>query len=266
MKKVPGRYLHGYEAVYKVEKKRKQEGKEKSGMLAGFKMLLRYPYVFNIFIFVLMYEVLNTVLSFQRVLIAKKYATNIASGEFSLSAMSFYLFGVVFLVHFIGFIISFFGTRLLLEWLGERRALLLIPLVAAGLLTYFLGVYTPFAFITVSIFFKVMNYAIIYPLRESLYIPTIKEIKFKAKSWIDAFGGKFGKTIGSTFNDVGQWLARTSGATAFFGAHLGFFAFISLTWFFVAYQLGKQYEWAVAHDEVIGVDSQEEVQKEQFEH
>jgi len=169
--------------------------------------------------------------------------------------MSFYLFFVVFLVQFIGFIVSFFGTRLLLETLGVRRALLLIPIIAAGLLTYFLGVYTPRAFIAVSILLKVLNYAIIYPLRESLYIPTLKEIKFKAKSWIDAFGGKFGKTIGSTFNDIGQWLTRTSGATVFFGAHLGFFAFISLSWFFVAYQLGRRYEWAIRTNAVIGANS-----------
>jgi len=262
MKKVPGQFLHGYEAVYKVEKQRKREGTSKSGLLAGFKMILKYPYVFGIFAFVLLYEVINTVLSFQRVLIAKKYATSIIDGEFSLSDMSLYLLGVVFLVHFFGFLISFFGTRALLEALGIRRALLVVPIATAGLLTYFLGIYTPFAFIAVSVILKALNYALIYPLRESLYIPTLKEVKFKAKSWIDAFGGKFGKTVGSTFNDLGQWLARTAGGSAFFGAHVAFFAVISGAWLLTAWLLGNRFEWAMTHNEVIGKSAKPEEGKE----
>ena len=250
MKKVPGQYLHGYEAVYKLEKQRKREGTDKSGMFAGFKMLLKYPYVFGIFSFLFLYEVINTVLSFQRVLVAKKYATSITNGEFSLSAMSFYLLGIVFMVHFIGFVISLFGTRVILEALGIRRALMLVPVITAGLLAYFMGWYTPFAFLAVSIILKAMNYAIVYPLRESLYIPTVKEVKFKAKSWIDAFGGKFGKTAGSTFNQLGQFLVN--GSQAFFGAHVAFFAIVSGAWLFTAYLLGNRYDWAMNNNEVIG--------------
>ena len=189
-------------------------------------------------------------------LIAKQYATNIIDGEFSLSAMSFYLLGVVFLVHFVGFMVSLFGTRAILEAFGIRRALLLIPTITAVLLAYFLGSYTPFAFIAVSILLKSLNYALIYPLRESLYIPTTKEIKFKAKSWIDSFGGKFGKTVGSTFNDIGQWLVRTGGAYAFFGAHVVFFSLISGIWLLVAYMLGRRFETVVENNEVIGINSQ----------
>jgi AAA family ATP:ADP antiporter len=33
-----------------------------------------------------------------------------------------------------------------------------------------------------------------------LYIPTTKDVKFKAKSWIDMFGGRAAKSVGSMIN------------------------------------------------------------------
>ncbi|MGB8367562.1 MAG: Npt1/Npt2 family nucleotide transporter, partial [Candidatus Babeliales bacterium] len=48
VKKVPGRYLHGYEAVYQMEKKKKKEVQE-TGVLAGLKLFIKYPYVLGIF-------------------------------------------------------------------------------------------------------------------------------------------------------------------------------------------------------------------------
>ena len=63
MNKVPGRYLHGYEAVYKIEKERSKTGQDKTGMFAGLSMLVRYPYVMGVFGMVFFYEVVAKVLS-----------------------------------------------------------------------------------------------------------------------------------------------------------------------------------------------------------
>jgi ATP/ADP translocase len=49
MRKVPGRYLHGYEAVYKVEKERQKHGKSESGIWSGLVMLFNFPYVLGMF-------------------------------------------------------------------------------------------------------------------------------------------------------------------------------------------------------------------------
>ncbi len=254
MKKVPGRYLHGYEAVYELEKKRNREDKKKTGIFAGFIMLIKYPYVLGIFAMIFFYEIINTVLSYHRVRIAHMYATNLSEGSFSSSEMALYLFAVVFCVHFIGFFISLLGTRSLLKFLGERWALLLIPALNIALMVYLFLTYGPIAFMVVSIFGKSINYALGYPVREQLYIPTLKEIKFKAKSWNDAFGGKFGKTAGSTFNIIAQYASEV----ASFGIHIAFFAIISGFWLIAAFLLGRQFEWAVTHDAVIGVKSDED--------
>ena len=90
---------------------------------------------------------------------------------------------------------------------------------------------------------KAINYAIGYPVRESLYIPTVKDIKFKTKSWIDAFGSKIAKACASQFNLISPSISS---------AHPVFFSIVLTLWFFTAYLLGNRFRRAVAHNEVIG--------------
>jgi len=246
MKKVPGRYLHGYEAVYKVEKKRKKEGSEQTGVFAGLVMLLRYPYVLGIFGMVFFYEVIATVLSYMRLGVAQSNAATI-------SAVSAYLFQMVFMTHAVGFFISLFGTRTLLEKLGERVCLMLIPLISGALLLYFMFETTPGSLMVAFVALKAVHYAFSWPVRESLYTPTVKEIKFKSKSWVDAFGSKFARTTGSVFNIM---VARL-GTTLLMPVHSFFFAGIVGLWFMTAFMLGKRFDWAISNNEVIGVEEDE---------
>jgi ATP/ADP translocase len=60
-------------------------------------------------------------------------------------------------------------------------------------------VQTPDAMLHVFIGLGTINYSFSKPLNEALYIPTTKDIKFKAKSWIDTFGTKISKSAGGLF-------------------------------------------------------------------
>ena len=51
-------------------------------------------------------------------------------------------------------------------------------------------------FVTVSII-KAMIFSFHDPVKELLYIPTSEAIKFKAKAWIDVFGARSAKALGS---------------------------------------------------------------------
>jgi ATP:ADP antiporter, AAA family len=251
MRRVPGRFLHGYEAVYQIEKEKVKQGEAETGVFAGLKMLIKYPYVLGIFGMVFFYEVVTTVLSVMRVGIAQD-STDSMSGT---SAM---LFAIIFVTHAIGFLISLIGTSALVRYFGEKRCLMLIPATSGLFLAYFMMSYTDlFAFCTNAnalvigyIGLKAINYAFSYPVRESLYIPTVKEIKFKSKSWIDAFGSKFGKTSGATFTMFANW----AGQASFFMVHVSFFGLITLLWMATAYLLGRRFEQAVRNNEVIGID------------
>jgi len=242
MKKVPGRYLHGYEAVYQMEKQKKKTVQE-TGVLAGLKLFVKYPYVLGIFGMVFFYEVIATILSYLRLGIAQAHAENI-------SDVSKVLFEMVFKTHAIGLVISLFGTGTLLRKLGTRVCLLLIPLSIGACLLFLMFETTPEALISVFVGFKAINYAFSWPIRESLYIPTIKEIKFKSKSWIDAFGSKFAKTSGSAFNIMSTGL----GSSLFLPFHSFFFAIVIGLWFFTAFFLGRRFDKAVANNEVIGFE------------
>jgi ATP:ADP antiporter, AAA family len=235
---VPGEYLHGYEAAYRIEKR----GKAKTGILEGLVLLLKYPYVMGIFGMVYFYEVVSTVLSYLRLGVAEQTC------GVNVSAQTAFLFKIYFITHLIGLVIAMFGTRLLQLFLGTRACLLLVPLMTGGFLFFMLTSNDAYAVVYAFIALKALNYAFSWPVRETLYIPTIKDIKFKSKSWIDAFGSKVARTSGSAVN-VGM---THIGPQFFMAAHSFFFAGIVALWFMAAFLLGRRFERAVKHNEVIG--------------
>lgn len=241
MKKVSGGDLHGYEAAYRLEKEQTKKKITHGGILSGLEMFFQYPYVFGIFCIVFFYEVINTVLSYQRVGIACEQANNLCD-------ISAYFFKIVFVTHLIGFVISLFGTKMFLTRFGERFCLMLMPISTALLFVYFFFSTTQWAFLSFFVILRSIHYGFSYPVRETLYIPTVKEVKFKSKSWIDAFGSKIAKSSGSFFT----YLTRHFDMRLFMTAESLFFAGIIVLWIVAAYLLGKRYEKAIKNNEVIG--------------
>jgi len=243
---IPGKFLHGYEAVYKIEKERGKAGKSKTGMFAGLRMLIMYPYVLGIFSMIFFYEVLNSVLSYLRLGIAQKVGKSIAG-------TSGFLFKWVFIMQAVGLVISVLGTSSLLRRLGTRICVVLIPLIMGFVVLCFVVSDTPVIVMTAFTLMKSVNYAFSKPVVESLYIPTLKEVKFKSKSWIDAFGSKMAKGTGSIFNLVTGF----AGSGLFVPLYAFFFAIIVGMWTFSAFFLGNRFERAVASNEVIGFSKED---------
>lgn len=247
IKKVPKKYLHGYEAAYQVEREKEKHHEEKVGIFTGLTLLIKCPYILGIFGMLFFYEVVSTVFSYHRLGVAQDNAVD-------LSGVSGFLFKVAFIQHFFGILISFLGTRTLLHFFGERICLLLVPGIASLLMIYFTLSYTPTSIVVSLVLLQAINYAFAQPVRESLYIPTLKDIKFKSKSWIDAFGSRFAKSIGSTFVITSEKL----GSAMFLPMHSVFFAGIVCCWFITAFLLGKRYNQAIKNNEVIGLEESQE--------
>ena len=265
--RVPGRFLHGEEAVYKFEKQRRREERVEErvhpkgfvartreaafGMVSGLYMLVRQPYLLGIFGIVFFYEIINAVFNYQRLGVSQAETSGVVG-------LSVVLFQQRFAVHFLGFIISLVGTKVLLSRFGERVCLLLVPLVTGGLLLYLLSSYDSLtstygfhAIFIVFILLQAMHYAFSYPIREVLYIPTVKEIKFKSKSWIDAFGSKLAKTSGQACNAFVDML----GPALLFPAHMGLFIGIIGMWSVTAFFVGKRFRRAIDKQEAIGFEN-----------
>lgn len=251
-KVVPGRHLHGYEAVYTLQKKQEKE-KKKASLFDGLKVMLKQPYVLGIFSMIFFYEVIHQVVNYQRLLFANQELKHISS-------LSSKLFSQMFFVHFIGFLISLLGTNVLLRRLGERKCLFLIPAATGALVFVYtmnntFNIFDSVSFVSfVFIALKSINYAISYPIRESLYIPTVKDIKFKSKSWIDSFGSRFSKAFGGSFNIFSKSLHSSFGLGAFLFAQYIFFGVMVIMWLISALLLGKKYQKTVENNEVIGLD------------
>ncbi|HSW73831.1 MAG TPA: Npt1/Npt2 family nucleotide transporter [Candidatus Limnocylindria bacterium] len=239
---VPFKYLHGYEAAYQLEKHNQQTGQSQTGVFSGIMMFIKYPYVMGIFGITFCYEVVSTVLSYLTVEVAQETSS-------SMSETLHYLLNVIFWTHLSGFFISLFGTTILFNVLGTRRCLMLIPISAGILLLYFMmNINNANALLFAFVTLRSIYYAFTFPLRESLYIPTVKTIKFKSKSWIDAFGSKLGKSTGGGVAIV----ADLVGPAFFYSVYAFSFTGIVGLWLVVAWLLGRRFEQAVAKSEVIG--------------
>ncbi|MGE0010518.1 MAG: NTP/NDP exchange transporter [Candidatus Babeliales bacterium] len=248
-RKVPKQYLHGYEAVYQFEKERKEHHEEKPGIFDGLTMFLKWPYLFGIFGMVFFYEVVTTILSYQSLCIAQDSAKG-------LTEVSSFLLQLDLWMHLAGLFISLLGTSYMMSRFGERICLLLIPILTGVVLTVFLMSYSSWSIMLAFVFLRSINYAFALPVRESLYIPTVKEMKFKSKSWIDAFGSKLSKGTGSGFNVLAGIIERVYPVFVF-PFFVAVFAVITALWTLTAYLMGKRFDQAIKNKEAIGGEVQE---------
>jgi ATP:ADP antiporter, AAA family len=246
MKRVSGNLLHGYEAAYEYQKVVEKKHK-KVGMFSGLKLLIEQPYVLGIFSVIFFYEVVNAILSFLRIIYAR--SESIGIDEFGSK-----LFAMTMGYHFIGFFIALFGTNFLLRRLGERRCLVLMPVMVGILIVVFMMIGTFGAFMFAFIAIRAMNYGFFYPVRESLYIPTVKEVKFQSKAWIDAFGTKLAKGSGSKINIAARYIMSNFGLQALHMFQWAVFSVLIGCWTVVAVMLGKRYVAAIKNNEAIGAE------------
>lgn len=168
--------------------------KPKTGMLEGLFILLSRPYVLGIFALSTLYEVVGTILDYQMKVLAKQtYTTTEAFASFS------GLYGMM--TNGLSLVFAIVGTSFLMRRYGLRFCLVLFP-IATGLVVA--GVYfKPMLWVVTGslIIIKGLSYALNNPSKEMMYIPTTKDVKFKAKGWIDMFGGRSSKGAGSYIND-----------------------------------------------------------------
>jgi ATP:ADP antiporter, AAA family len=238
--------LQGYQASHEYEEEQEKKGTSETGMFSGLTMLFKYPYIMGIFGMMFFYELVNVVLGIQRIVLLQSFAKDAAefSGE---------MFKQRFAMHFVGLIVSFFGTRVLIKKFGEQTCLILIPLFTGCLLLYFMMVYNEQAILYVFMALGMLNYAFASPLREALYIPTVRDVRFKSKAWIESFGQRFAKACGSSVIGLIQKVAMV-GTPAYVALFSGFFVWVVALWTVVAWLLGRKYASVVKKNEAIGAE------------
>jgi len=239
-KKIPRAELYGYPAAYKEAKH--LEKNIKPSIFSGFKFILTEPYVLGIFGLVFCFEIVNIIFDYQMHVLMSIELNN------DVLAMSKFMFIYTGTWQSLSFIFAAFGVSSLVKRLGVKRCLLVLPIMVAVLAMFPLISPSLKIFFVVMVLFRALNYGFNHPLKEILYIPTVKDIQFKSKAWIDSFGRTLSKATGSTINMSAML------TTPFFCLVFeSFFALgVSGLWIFIAIFVGKRYFQTVSTQTIIG--------------
>lgn len=195
--------MRAYVARFGTVKKDKKD-KKSAGLFEGAKLIGNYPYVFGIFLISCLFMVEVTILDFMMKVLAQKEFSEEFPGDKKAASAAFvaYMgrFGQV--TNSISLIFSLLGTSFVIRRLGLRLTLIAFPAMCLGAVVMVWSSGTLSTVFFCMIMLKGFSYALNNPTKELLYQPTSLAIKFKAKSWIDIFGARSAKAIGSVVTNA----------------------------------------------------------------
>jgi len=238
---IPESHLHGYQAAYQANQV-KEHAPKKPGVLEGLKLLLTEPYVLGIFGLVYSFEIISIIFDYQMQVLMSIETNN------NIHAMSSFMFIYTGTFQALSFFFAIFGTSHLLQRIGLQGCLLIMPIVSI-ILTIVLMLYPKLITVfIIMVILRALNYGFNHPIREILYIPTVKDIQFKSKAWIDSFGRTLSKTSGSAVN----MLSILQNSTLCLVLESACSISVAIAWAFIAFFVGKKYQNTIKANEVIG--------------
>lgn len=237
---VPEAYLHGYEAGYKVEVTHERKHL-RTGIFEGLRLMITQPYVMGIFALVFSFEIINIIFDYQMHILMSIETHN------HVRAMSSFMLLYTGTFQSLSLLFAAFGTSRMIKRLGIKYCLMVMPVICIFLALMPVLYPKLITIFIVMVILRALNYGFNHPLREILFIPTVKDIQFKSKAWIESFGRTLSKTTGSTFN--------------IFAAQAPYFAIIlqsvftisfAVMWGGIALLVGRKYLKTIDDGKVIG--------------
>ena len=209
---------------------------------SGFALVLADRYLLLIALMMLLLNLVNTTGEY----ILGETLTNIgkglvASGKLAEADMGkwiggFYS-GYFTWVNTVSALLQAFIVSRIIKLLGVRAALLVLPLVALGAYVT-LALYPILSIIrTAKIAENSLDYSLNNTARQTLFLPTSREAKYKAKQAVDTFFVRFGDVLSAGLVFVGTtWLAFSPKHFAIVNVVL------VLIWIMIALALGKLFQ------------------------
>lgn len=167
--------------------------KKATGMVEGLRLLFSKPYLMGILGVATLYEVIGTILDYQMKFVADE---TYHSAEKVVQFLG--LFGQS--ANFLSLVFALIGTSFFIRRFGLTFCLVMFPVTVAVVVSYVWFAPSLWALFGAMVAIKGLSYALNNPCKEIMYIPTSKDVKFKAKGWIDGFGGRSAKATGSGVN------------------------------------------------------------------
>lgn len=205
--------MYAYISVYGVGIPATSGSKPKAGILEGLTLFYEHNYVKGIFAISCLFMVEVTIVDYTMKVLAHDYFTQESpcqegmtcwqdNGNHGMSeeaTAGFATFMGVFgqATNTLSFLLSLLGTSAVIRYLGLRLTLLLFPTLCLVVIICVRLRPTLYVVFGAMIMLKACSYALNNPTKEMLYQPTSAGVKYKAKSWIDIFGARGSKALGS---------------------------------------------------------------------
>ena len=215
------------------------------GLFEGLRLLLAHPYVLGIFGVSALFEVIATILDYQMKVLGK--ARHTSTADFA-AFMGF--FGQA--TNTVSLVFSLLGTSFVIRHLGVRLTLMLFPAMLIVAVRVVYAAPSMWVLFGVMVSIKGLAYALNNPSKEMLYMVTTDSIKFKAKSWIDIFGGRASKAVGSLLTDA---FKKPVENLMFYGSIVSLT--IAAALMLIAAMLGSTFEQLTASGRMVGRDDRE---------
>ncbi len=223
-----------------------EEEKQEPGFLEGLKLMLKHRYLLGIFAANFIYEIIVTIFDFNFKVAASTHFTGVAlSNYLSIYGSS---------VNIVSLACLLLGISNVTRFLGVGVALAAMPVIVGCALFGFLSINNLSFLFALMVGSKAINYALNGPALKQLYIPTTPDVRFKAQAWIETFGSRASKEVGSMFNMLLAPLQSAFGALgrSYYLMLSGGFGFPLLAfWFIVALFLGRSFRKAINEKKVI---------------
>jgi AAA family ATP:ADP antiporter len=210
----------------------------------GFQLVLQDKYLLLIGVMLFLANLVNTSGEYILTNAALSEAERLVPGDGKLQAIKDARGVIVddffgdfyFYVNLVGFLIQTLLTSRIIKYLGIRVALFIFPVVALGSYAS-IGLIGGLALIRIAkVAENSTDYSLQNTIRQSLFLPTSREAKYKAKAAIDTFFVRFGDTAAAVLVFVGvQILGWTAQSYAFIAAGT------IVLWLLVAIGIARRY-------------------------
>lgn len=238
------------EQLMSYEEKSQSKGhQEEPGFFEGLKLLFSEPYLLGMFAIIMIYEIIVTIIDFH-------FKSSVAVAFSSELEVSAYLSSYGTWVGIVSMLCVLLGINKIQQWFGMRSSLLLLPLLVLGAVLYLkFNAQSILIAFWIMVLSKAINYALNQPTLKQLYIPTTKDTKYKAQSWMEVFGGRGAKAAGGGINDFLPGFKLKYGVVEGINYFLTFSSIISLglvgVWLIAAIYVARVYTKAVKNNEVV---------------
>ncbi len=213
--------------------------KQKTGLFEGLRLLTTQPYLLGVLVISTFYEVVSIIMEFQMKMLGRQLYTTkeTFAGFLGMYAQA---------TNILAFTFAIIGTGFLVRNFGVRFCLIMFPLISGSIVAITLFHSSIWVFFLAAVVTKGLSYTLNNPVKEMMYIPTSRDVKFKVKSWIEAFGSRGAKGSGAT---ITNFFAKDLGSLLTFGT-IASLSLISI-WACVAFIVGTKYNNLIKENKII---------------